>query len=536
VLSGWLLCLVRAEALPKPNDLSENEVPAYASSAAFNLQPKVNRASFHLRRLDLQSLYKTIGEAYGIRFLYDSDLGPPRLVNDFQIEDATLKQALEAAATISKTFVAPLDEHTAIVASDNSQKRSAYERQVLGTFQVDEQASTQQMTEISSSLRTLLDLTRVSQDTRSNWISVVGRTRQVAAAREFLQTLEKERGEVLVDVDILEIDSQRARQLGILPPQPFQLLYIGASGALPAAPIAALSKLGTLYGVSLPGSSAALTFTSSAVRSRQKLQLRAGDGQQANLLFGSRYPVLNGLISASFFAQTSSTTAVPTPYPSVQYQDLGISMKATPYLHAGRELTLQMDLSIRDLGGQSLNGAPVITNRQVTEQVRLRDGETYLIGGILSHSEQESRSGYPWLSRLPLIGALFGSRNKQQAQTEFLMLIRPHVVRPSPAEEVASEAIFFGREIQGLAPAAQPLPAAAPPQIQPGQAPFAPGTTPQPPQPGVLPQPGVPGVTPPGQEQPAPQGQPQAVPPQGGPFSQPIPLPQVQQQPQEPRQ
>ncbi len=247
------------------------------------------------------------------------------------------------------------------------------------------------------------------------------------------------------------------------------------------------------YGVVLPGAEARISFSSSVVRSLRKLQLRASHGQEANLLVGERFPVINASLTSSFFL-TGDTSQQPSSaglgfFPSIQYEDLGVTITATPFLHAGGELTLKLDLALRTLGGEALNGVPVIANRQLTGQFRLRDGESYLIGGILDRSERKSRSGFPLLSRIPWVGRLFGAHSSQARETEMMILIRPRILRPSVAELYASRAIFFGKELTGL-PAAPAPP--APPTPTPGQ-PATPGA------PGAV-QPGVPT---PGQIQPA---------------------------------
>ena len=511
LITGYLVFGFMLRAAPRA-EFSETNLPPYSTSLPLHLHSKVDRASFNLRRPGWRALYTAIAGAYGIQLLYDVDLGEPQLTSDFRLENVTLEQALEAAGNISKTFVAPVDEHTGIVSADAPQKRAEHERQVLGNFLMDDQTTAQELTEIGSALRTIIDLRRVVQDTRSGWISVVGRTRQVEIAKQFVRGLQKGRGEVMLDVDIIEVDSQRARELGILPPQPFQLLYFGLSG--PTAGVSALTFGAgrTLYGLSLPGAAAPLTFSSSAVRFKQALQMRASNGQEASLLFGERYPVLNGIVSSSFFVDGSqnAATAIPGSYPSVQYEDLGIKFKATPYLHSGGELTLKFDMSLRSLGSQSLNGAPVISNRQVTEQVRLRDGENYLIAGILGQQQDNSVSGYPLLSRLPVVGALFSTRKTRQFQTEYLMVIRAHVLREPAAEDHSFGPIYFGKELQGLPAAPAPPPPTpqtpAPPPtpggpFPPGFVPQIPGAPLQPgaqPQPGTQPQPAVPGVPVPG--------------------------------------
>ncbi|MBI4442166.1 MAG: type II and III secretion system protein [Acidobacteria bacterium] len=476
---------------------TEASRPALATSAAFRLQSQVAAADFELRGLSLRTLYQAIADAYGIRLLYDADLDEAEAVGDFRIQNATLDQALEAAASISKTFVAPLDERTGIVAEETPQKRGEYERNLLLSFRMDPQTTPQQLTEVSTALRTLLDLRRVAQDTRLQWISARGMPRQVEAAERFVQTLQKEPGEVLLEVEVWEINLSRARELGIVPPQTFQLLYLGNQGANAAAATVPLLTFGegrAVYGVRVPNSEVRATFSSSVVHSYQSIQLRASHGQPASLLIGQRYPITTVQVSSSFREEGADQQGASGLgfFPTIQYEDLGVTLKATPYLHAFREITLNLDLALRNLGAEELNGIPVIANRQMLQQVRLRDGESYLIGGLLSPRRQETRSGIPLLSRLPLIGRLFGSRSEQRSETELLVQIRPHILRPAPAEEFASRTIFFGRELTGL-PTVEVIP--GPPPAE--GAPPVPGA--QPVSPGIQPAP----VAPPGPEVPA---------------------------------
>lgn len=496
----------------------EGSSAAYAASAPFDMVPQTERAGFRLKRPDLQSLYHAIEQAFGVKLLFDRDLTSAKIASDFVLENVTLKEALDSAGNISRTFVAPVDEHTGIVAADNAEKRGEYERQVLGSFPVEDQITPQQMTELSTALRTMLDLRRVSQDARSNLITVLGRARQVNAAQQFLGTVQKDRGEVVVDLDVMEIDSQRARELGVIPPQPFDLIFQGASGAGIIA-IPAIRAGSALFGIRLPGASATLTYSSSALQSLQTVHLRASDGQEASLLVGDRVPILNGIVSNSFFVGDPSQG---TPFanagffPSIQYQDVGVTIKATPYLHSGGELTLKMDLALRGVSTQNLNGTPIFSNRQVTEQFRVRDGEAYVIAGIMNRSRDRSQSGYPVLSRIPILGVLFGVHNRSETETELLLVIRPHIIRRPAAEEYASNSIYFGKELQGLA--AAPIPVTPPPEQQPvppapvpGQQPVTPGQPGQPGQQQPFPfqppaplQPPQPGTNPPPQVGPAP--------------------------------
>jgi len=550
VAAGWAFA-AGATAAPGSGAGQESAQDAYATSTPVELRPPVERATLHLRRPNLRQLYQAISDAYGIRLLYDRELEDPAIVSNFDIADATLREALDAAGSISATFVAPLDERTGIVVGDTVAKRGEYERQVLATFHADDQTTPQQLTEISTALRTLLDLRRITQDTRFNWITVRGLTRQVAVANQFFRTLEKPRGEVFIEAELMEVNTSRARSLGLLPPQPFLLQFLGRAVPGVDATLFALGGGRTFYGVRLPGAAGDLNFASSIVRSYQVLQLRAIQDQEANFLLGSRFPVVTATVGAGFSADPNASLGF---FPQIQYQDIGVTVKTTPHLHAGRELTLVLDLAIRDLGARARNGLPTFTNRQVTGQVRLKEGESFLIGGILDRREQNSRTGYPFLSRIPLIGYLFSVFRKQQAETELWIHLRPYILRAAPAEEFASRSIFFGKELPGVTPppieaipptpppgAPQPgvvPPGVVPPGVQPpGVQPRQPG---QPPQPGAPPEPGAPVVFPPGVFPPGvfPPG---VQPPQPGVTPQPgapgfVPPPGTVQQPGGPQQ
>jgi general secretion pathway protein D len=475
-------------------------------SVPFDLEPQVERATFELRRPSPRVLYDAIAEAYGVQLLYDPDLSDVPLLSDFRIQDAAWKEALEAAGSISDTFVVPLDSRRGLVVPDTLDKRAEYEQELAYSFRLDDVVTSQQMTEISTALRTMVDLRRVSDDPSTNSITVVGRPHQIAVADKLFHSLQKPVSEVLLEVEVWEIGSRRAREIGLIPPQSARLLFAPAADAA-SVPLRSLGQPSSFYGISLSGLTALLRSSSSLVRSHQTVHLRASDAQHARLLIGERYPVITSLISSTIQSDDTPTTpedlAAQGFIPGIQYYDLGVILEATPFLHANRELTLQLDFEITGLGTLGDNGQPSFTNRHVTAQVRLRDGEAFLVSGLLSSSDKRALTGYPGISRIPLIGWLFGSRDRQKDETELLILIRPHTIRPDASEEFASRTIYFGKELTGLPAAPQPP---QPPQTQPGAPPqpvppgvqLPPGVLP----PGAVPQPGVP-VTP--GEQPTPQ-------------------------------
>jgi general secretion pathway protein D len=202
----------------------------------------------------------------------------------------------------------------------------------------------------------------------------------------------------------------------------------------------------------------------------------------------------------------SNPSITQTPYPGSEYQDIGIKIKATPSLHPNNEVTLQLELEIKALSGSSVNGIPIISNRSLTQMIRLKEDETSILGGLLDKQETKAITGLPGFAQIPAAGYLFGRRDNSLTDNELLILITPRRVR-LPLRQ--SGIIYAGRgEPSGrtgggaaapIAPQPEPEPAPVQPTGEPGQP--APPSTPNPPPP----QPNPP-LPPP--DQPNPQGQP----------------------------
>src|SRR5580704_14977657 len=231
---------------------------------------------------------------------------------------------------------------------------------------------------------------------------------------------------------------------------------------------------------------------------------------------------------ATFIAGSGAVSQ--QPYPGSQYEDIGIKVKATPNLHANNEVTLQLEFEIKALAGTNVNGIPVITNRTVTQSVRLKENETSLIGGLLDQQETKTITGIPGLAELPGAGYAFGSRSSSTSDSEFLILVTPRKVR-LPLHEPHN--IYAGRgDATGRTSVGTGSPLAPPPTVEPNQPENqqpAPTQTPeQPPhQPAPAPSP-APAPEPNAPNQPAPE-QPN---PQNPPSGRRKPPPQTQPQPQ----
>jgi hypothetical protein len=199
------------------------------------------------------------------------------------------------------------------------------------------------------------------------------------------------------------------------------------------------------------------------------------------------------LDSSDFSSNNGTSSSQQVPYPASEYVDIGVKVKATPTLHPNHEVTLQLEFEIRSLSGSNINGIPIISNRTLTQTVRLHEDEPSLIGGLTDREETRSITGLPGFANLPVVGYAFGTRSKSLADTELLIVITPRRLR---FPDHTTHTIYAGRggdrgpaslgpvgserpDIQNRQPAPQPVPE-PPPQSNPQQNP-APTPAPAPP-------------------------------------------------------
>ncbi len=188
-------------------------------------------------------------------------------------------------------------------------------------------------------------------------------------------------------------------------------------------------------------------------------------------------------------APNSSSTAGETAYPSAEYVDLGLKIKATPRLHGDDEVTLHLEFDIRSLAGSAINGIPILANRTIDQTIRLRENETSVLSGLIQSSEARTISGLPWAATVPGVGLLTGENTADLKDTEMFIVVTPRSLRLPPHD---FPAIYAGHGEPSTPAAPPPPPPGNPAPPPPGQ---PPGAQPQP-QPGVQPGPRNPGNEP----------------------------------------
>lgn len=446
---------------------------------------------------DTKVIYETIGKLAGINVLFDPDYTSRRI--KIELNGVTLNQALEIVSMESKTFWRPVTPNTIFVAADTPAKRKELEQSVIRTFYLSNISTPTEIQDVTNTLRQILEITRVQQLPSQGAIIVRGTPDQIALAEKVINDIDKSRPEVVVEVAIMQVQRDKLRQLGIQPPQTATVTLQPKSGTTTTTTGGttttgttttsglSLNDLANLdarnFAVSIPSASVAFLLNDSSTKMIQNPQIRALDGQKASLKIGERVPVATG----SFQPGIGGVGINPLVNTQFQYIDVGVNIDVTPRVHAGGEVTLKVMLEISNVARTASIGGidqPVIGQRRIEHEIRLKEGEVNLLGGIMEQSDIRSMSGLPWLSQIPILKYLFGRDSKEIANNEIVFALIPHIVRGPDVNDMNTRAIDVGTanaiELRREPPApAAGTPSQASPQMQQGAPPPAQTPVPQ---------------------------------------------------------
>jgi general secretion pathway protein D len=445
---------------------------------------------------DSKVIYQTIGQLAGINVLFDPDYTSRRI--KVELNGVTLEEALEITALSSKTFWRPVTPNTIFVAQDNPAKRKELEQSVLKTFYLQNLSQPTELQDVVNAIRAVLDVQRVQQLLSQNALVVRGTPDQIALAEKLVDDLDKARPEVIIDIAVMQVSKDRSRTLGLSPPTSASVTLQNnintttptstTTNGVTTTPTTGsntglnLNTLGNLnatdFQVTIPSANLSAVMGDSDTKLLQNPQIRALDGQKASLKIGDRVPVATG----SFQPGIGGVGINPLVNTQFQYLDVGVNIDITPHVHAGHEVTLKISMDISSVTNHTSIGGidqPIIGQRKIEHEIRLKDGEANLLGGIMEDQQTRSLSGIPGLAQIPILKYLFGQTTQDHSENEIVFAIIPHIIRGTDVNEVNQRAIDIGTastiELRHVSrPAAAPAsaaptsqaPAIQPPAIQ----------------------------------------------------------------------
>jgi len=450
------------------------------------LEPTLGVHSFHLHT-DQRQVVQQVFKAYGLEATIDDSI---RIASvRFDLDNATFAEATRALALVTNSFFVPLDAHRALAARDTADNRRQLIREELETVYLPGLTATE-LTDVVNIAKNVFDIQQVTAEPSAGTVMLRAPLKTINAFNETVRQIMDGHSQVLLEVQMIQIAHQSDRNTGVQPPQSItafnvyaeeqsilnanqslvqQIISSGlaapgdtlailgillASGQVPAGVLTngvALFGGGLTSSALAPGSVAAnLNLNSSDSRTLDVLQLRLGDGEVGTVRSGTRYPIqtssfsglsgslpsipgLTGVGSSSSLAGLLANLGSSVPnIPQVEYQDLGLTLKATPKVIRNNDVALNIDLKIDALAGSAINGNPILTNRVYSGVVTLRQGEGVVVVSDLDKQQSRAISGVPGFSEIPGLNDVTGNDN-QKSYATLLIIITPHVMRGTQA-------------------------------------------------------------------------------------------------------
>jgi general secretion pathway protein D len=406
---------------------------------------------------DSRQIFEAVARLAGLSVIFDPEFVSKRIT--VELPNVTLEQALDTVGMASKAIWKPVTPNVIFVATDSTAKRKDIEDEVVRTFYITNTTQPNDLTEISNGLRTLLDLRKVQQVASQNAIVIRDTPDKVLLAQKIIQDLDKAKPEVLLHIQVLSASRDRLRDLGILPGQSVALTFNprtalqpgntttsstgssttsttgSASAVIPSVTLNNLQHLASAdWDLALPGATANAILTDNKTRIIQDPEVRVSDNMEAKVTIGEKVPIATGSFQAGVGVGVGGGAGVVNPLVNTQftYQDVGVKIDVTPHVHPDGEVSMKVSVEVSSLDGSSNIGGinqPIIASKKTETDIRLKDGESSILTGLIERTENINTNGIPGVAQLPLIKYLFSDNSREVIDSEVLLVLTPHIVR-----------------------------------------------------------------------------------------------------------
>jgi general secretion pathway protein D len=437
-------------------------------------------AALTFRDARARDIYTALARFSELNIVFDPQFRDQLVTID--LRNATLQDALDSLSNVTRNFHRVTGQRTITVIPDTPAKRTEYEEEIVRTFYL----SNADVKETLDLLRIVIDNRRLAPITATNALSIKDTPERVSAAGRLIAAIDKARPEVVIDVELLEIDRVRLLEWGLQIASPGSPPPPGISGSADVnregLTLEDLQNLtaSDVFMTGVPALFYRLMKSDGNTRVLANPQLRTSEGMTASARFGERVPV-----PVTTFAPIATGGVAQQPITSFNYENIGVNIDITPRTHHDAEVSLALKILVSSISGTGFGGLPTFGNREVSAVIRLRDGETNLLAGLIRDNERRVVEGVPGLIDIPLVGRLFARNRRESQVTDIVLTLTPRIVRILELTEEDLRPFRVGR---GAGPPGAGLFPDVPFELQ------APGSAPQPqaPAPGASPAPAAP--------------------------------------------
>lgn len=416
---------------------------------------KVDKETLQLKFVNasLRSIFQALAKSAKINIIFDEQFRDVPFTID--LVDMTFEQAIDSLSLASKNFLRIIDEKTIIIAPDQPVKRVQYELNAIKTYYLSNINAQDIQGPLRQMLQTQFQAPNIIVDKNLNTVTVRASPSVVELAERIIRNWDKPKGEVIIDLEIMEVSRTKLRNLGL----DFAQHVVGfryrtaeeatdaETGWLNLKDID-FSKTGN-YQLTLP--SAVLQFLEQDADTKiiSQPRLRGVEGEKIEYLVGDKIP-----IPRTTFTPIAAGGISQQPVTSFEYMDVGIDVKITPEIHFENEITLELEIKLKSLGGVGFASIPIITTREVKNVIRLKDGETNLLAGLLKDEERKTLRGIAGLKNIPVLGSLFSNMEETIQQTDVILTITPRIIRTIPISKDDLEPLWAN--LRGVSPTGRP--------------------------------------------------------------------------------
>ncbi len=403
--------------------------------------------SFDFRDVTIKEIYRTLAQVAGLNVLFEPSL--VEATTTFQVEDTEFDEALRVLTVSNGHFIKVLSPSTFMVVPDDVTKRREYADQVMRTFYL----SNADAATIEQLIRAILSTSLVSSNPDLNTITVRDTPEAMSVIEKLISSADKSVGEILLEVEILEVSSEVVANYG-LALEPF-------GGRVQVYPQVVDETTGEIIGRSFEALASGLTSadlfvtipslfyqflrTTTDFKLIANTKLRAREGEETTLLIGEQVPV----VTTTFNPQATVGGNI-VPVSSTEYRDTGILLSVLPRIHFNGEITLEIQIQVSAVTAtaniRSVGELPIFTTRQVSGSIRLKDGETNVIAGLLQDNDIRRRRGIIGLDNVPGLGDVLSDTEDTRRQTDIVISITPHIIRAPEITADDMRAVYVGTQ------------------------------------------------------------------------------------------
>ncbi len=470
------------DALGEPVSKIPEPIRIVEQSPEIRVLPEAGQSDFHYKG-DSRGLLTQVASAFRVEVQMDDSVVSRQV--RFDIIGVDFYAAMSAAGAVTHTFWTPMGPQQILIAAETPDNHRQYDRMAMRSFYVPGVSSLTDLTNVTNVLRNVFDIKLISQEGATNTLTVRAPQNILDAATEFIENLDDSRPQVMLDVEIYQISHTFMRNIGLGIPDEFKLFNIplaalagltggqniqslinqlisggginqansqsiagllaqlqGSGNSIFSQPLATFGGGLTFEGLSLGTLAAQLSLNESAVKDLQHATLRVSQGNDATFHMGERYPILNATFAPIYntpaISQVLQNNSFQAPFPSFSYEDIGLTIKAKPTVHSDANVGLDVEMQVRSLAGQSVNGVPILANREYKGSITIMDGEPAVVAGTVSRTEARTMTGLPGLGFIPGLNQVMTSNTKEVDDDELMVIITPHIIR-SASNNLSSE-------------------------------------------------------------------------------------------------